>query len=91
MQYVICYDIADDGRRNRLASTLLDFGQRVQESVFIANLDEELASHMLERVTKVIDGHWDRVHVFALCQTCCSRTTIMGTAEIVSDQEFYII
>ena len=43
MQYVICYDIADDGRRGRVASTLLDFGTRVEESVFVAQLDEELA------------------------------------------------
>ncbi len=57
MQYIICYDIADDGRRNRLASALLDFGARVQESVFTATLDEELAQRMLERIAKTIDGY----------------------------------
>ena len=91
MQYVVCYDIADDARRNRLASTLLDFGQRVQESVFMANLDEELAGHMLERISKTMDGHWDRVHVFPLCQSCSPHIVVMGTAETISDQDFYII
>ena len=52
MQYVICYDIADDRRRNRVATALLDFGQRVQESVFVAHLDEELAARMKERVER---------------------------------------
>jgi CRISPR-associated protein Cas2 len=91
MQYVVCYDIADDGRRNRLASTLLDFGQRVQESVFMANLDEELAAHMLERISKTMDGHWDRVHVFPLCQSCSPKIVVMGTAETIRDQDYYII
>jgi len=91
MQYVVCYDIADDGRRNRLACTLLDFGQRVQESVFMANLDEELARRMLERIGKDIDSHWDRVHVFPLCQSCNPHIVVMGTAEKISDQDFYII
>lgn len=91
MQYVICYDIADDGRRNRLASALLDFGVRVQESVFTANLDQELAARMLERIGKTVDEHWDRIHVFQLCQSCSPRTLLMGTAEIIEDHEFYII
>ena len=91
VQYVICYDIADDGRRNRLASALLDFGVRIQESVFTANLDEELGARMLERIGKTIDGHGDRIHVFQLCQSCGPRTVVMGTAEIIADQEFYVI
>ena len=91
MQYVVCYDIADDGRRNRLASALLDFGARIQESVFTANLDEQLAVRMLERIKKTIDEHWDRVHVFQLCQGCSPRALVMGTAEIVVEHDFYVI
>jgi CRISPR/Cas system-associated endoribonuclease Cas2 len=56
LQYVICYDIADDRRRNRIATALLDFGQRVQESVFVAHLDEELAARMKERVERLVDA-----------------------------------
>jgi CRISPR-associated protein Cas2 len=91
MQYIVCYDIADDARRNRLAATLLDFGQRVQESVFMANLDDELAERMMERIGKSIDNHWDRVHIFSLCRSCSPRVIVMGTAETVADQDFYII
>ncbi len=64
------HKLETDGRRNRLASALLDFGARIQESVFTANLDEQLAVRMLERIKKTIDEHWDRVHVFQLCQGC---------------------
>ena len=70
MEYVVCYDLSDDRRRDRLAKALLDYGERVQESVFVAHLDEELYGRMLERIAKVIDEVEDRVHVFGLCGAC---------------------
>jgi CRISPR-associated protein Cas2 len=91
MQYVVCYDIADDRRRDRVAAALLDFGTRVQESVFVANLDDELAGRMAARVRKLVDEHFDRVHIFALCAACSGKTRVMGTAEVVKDREFYVI
>ena len=66
MEYVVCYDIADDRRRARVASALLDYGKRVQESVFMAHLDEELHGRMVERVKRLIDEAEDRVHVFGV-------------------------
>ncbi len=91
MQYIVCYDIADDARRSRLASALLDFGPRAQESVFIAHLDDQLYQRMMKRIEAVIRADQDRVHVFALCAACGARTKVFGTAEIVQDKEFYIL
>ncbi len=91
MQYVVCYDIADDRRRDRMARALLDYGPRAQESVFVANLDNELAGGMVERVTKLADVRFDRVHIFELCAACSAKTRVVGTAEVVEDRDFYII
>lgn len=91
MQYVVCYDVADDARRSRLVSALLDFGARIEESVFTADLDEELAGRMLARIEKAIDPMMDRVHVFELCEACRARTHVIGTAELAIDREFYVI
>lgn len=91
MQYVICYDIADDARRSRVASSLLNFGTRIQESVFVANLDDELAERMRERLSKLVSEAEDRIHVFRLCSACESKTWVMGQGELVQDREFYII
>ena len=46
MLYIVCYDIADERRRTRVAGTLLDYGRRLEESVFAVNLDEELTIGM---------------------------------------------
>ncbi|AEM74224.1 CRISPR-associated endonuclease Cas2 [Caldicellulosiruptor acetigenus] len=34
LMYVVCYDIVDDRRRNKIANVLKSFGNRVQYSVF---------------------------------------------------------
>jgi len=91
MQYVVCYDIADDRRRDRIASALLDYGPRAQESVFVANLDEELAAKMVARLKRLVDEQWDRVHIFELCGGCVGKTRVMGTAEKVEERAFYVL
>ena len=55
MLYIVCYDIADERRRMRVAETLLDFGRRLEESVFAVNLDEELTMRMKARLQREIE------------------------------------
>ena len=54
-------------------------------------MDERLAMRMLERIEKTIDEHWDRVHVFQLCQSCSPRALVMGTAEMAVEHDFYVV
>ncbi len=91
MEYVICYDLTDDRRRDRLSKALLDYGKRIQHSVFLAHLDEELLERMMVRVRGLIEESEDRVHVFPLCGTCEGKVMALGTAELPKDAEFYII
>jgi len=91
MQYVICYDINDDRRRSRLSSLLLDFGTRVQESVFVAHLDDELFARLRERLSSVIDDDWDKLHVFALCSACEAKAWTLGQGQVITDPPWYIV
>ena len=92
MRYIVCYDITDDRRREHLSTILLDFGRRIQESVFVADLDDELAGKMRERVEKVLDVAFDRLHIFPLCRACSGRAVSLGAAaELPKDQEFYVL
>lgn len=91
MQYVICYDIADDARRSRIANLLLDFGARVQESVFVAHLDHELAERMRERLNSTMDMNFDRVNVYELCEACAKREWVIGQAKVVQEPAWYVI
>ena len=91
MQYVVCYDIADDARRSRIANALLDFGSRVQESVFVAHLDAELAARMRRRLGALVDEELDKVNIFELCEACGKRESVLGKAEVPEDREWYVI
>ena len=55
MRYIVCYDISDDRRRQQLADLMLDYGSRVEESVFECTLEAQLAAGMTERIRKVVD------------------------------------
>ncbi len=92
MRYLVCYDITDDRRREHLAGILLDFGHRIQESVFVADLDDELAGRMRNRVKEVLDFTTDRVHIFVLCANCTLKAESLGaTATMPRDEDFYIL
>ena len=70
---------------------LLDFGSRVQESVFVAHLDEDLAARMREQLTRLVDPDRDCVHVFEICAACEKRVWTLGTAEVVRDPDWYVV
>ena len=91
MRYVICYDISDDKRRHHLVEALLDFGKRVQESVFVAELDAKLAEMMEDRIGKAIDELTDAVHIFKLCEGCAGRVRLFGQGRLTSDEDYYVL
>jgi CRISPR-associated protein Cas2 len=91
MRYLVCYDIADDRRRQRISDVLLDYGTRVQESVFECMLTASLAEQMRARLENTIDVEVDSVLAFALCDTCATRIVNLGVAPRVEDPEFYIV
>jgi CRISPR-associated protein Cas2 len=91
MLYVVCYDISDDKTRNQMSERLLDFGARIQESVFECVLDGECHERMLERLDRVPIAQTDRVRVYRLCQTCVETVRIYGPGEVTRDPDFYLV
>jgi CRISPR-associated protein Cas2 len=91
MRYLVCYDIADDRRRQHVSELLLDFGSRVQESVFECLIDAPLAEQMQERLRKAIETDSDSVFIFPLCDACMARSSNLGLARQAADPEVYIV
>lgn len=91
MRFIVCYDISDDRRRARIATALLDFGSRVQESVFVATLDEELKGRMFARLGKLVDQAQDSIFVFALCGACEEKLQVLGIGGLPGDQPYYVL
>lgn len=89
-RYLVCYDIADDARRDRVAATLLDYGNRIQESVFWLDIDEELAERMTRRVRKYI-AEEDSLWVVPLCGACAGKVLTAGKQAVPVLPDFYIL
>lgn len=91
MDYLISYDIADDQRRQRMANALLDYGRRVQESVFWAELDERLLGRLCERIRSILSEFEDNVLLIPVCGHCRKGVVELGRAEFPEVQDFYIL
>ncbi len=83
MRYVIAYDITDNARRARAAKLLESIGERVQGSVFEADLDDKALARLQQRLAKVIDAETDGVRLYRLCAECAREVRIVGQSRVV--------
>ena len=90
MFYVVSYDIPDDNRRNAVAKTLLDFGSRVQYSVFECIMDDDSHQELMNRLAMIVVEE-DKIRVYDLCGKCEGRIAILGCGEVTKDKEVYIL
>jgi len=90
MFYVVSYDIPDDNRRNAVAKTLLDFGSRVQYSVFECIMDDDSHQELMNRLAMIVVEE-DKIRVYALCAKCEGRIAVLGCGEVTKDKEVYIL
>ena len=79
-RYLICYDVPDDRRRDRIARHLDAFGDRVQYSVFEARLGPDLLVEMRLGLEELLDPDEDRVAVYPLCAACAAKVLRLGRA-----------
>jgi CRISPR-associated protein Cas2 len=77
---IAAYDITDDGRRSRLAALLQAFGDRIQKSVFVLQIDHAGMDEVRERARDIIDFDDDSLYLFAQCGTCWERVECHGQA-----------
>ena len=90
MFYIVSYDIPDDRKRNRVAKVMLDFGTRVQYSVFECNMDNSNLEKMTKRLKKVVSDE-DSIRIYALCAKCKGVVKIFGRGKLTNDEKIYIL
>ncbi|MHC1588001.1 MAG: CRISPR-associated endonuclease Cas2 [Candidatus Syntropharchaeia archaeon] len=88
---MVSYDIIDDRKRAKLAEVVLDYGKRVQKSVFECHVSEREFLEMKERIEKIIDMEVDSVRYYFLCQRCIGQIQISGSGTIVEEEDTIIV
>ena len=91
MLYIVCYDIIDDGVRQRLSNRMLGFGTRIQDSVFECLLDEELYGRLLQEIEGLPLDKKDRIRAYKVCARCVEAVQIYGPGEVTTEPEFYVV
>lgn len=65
-RYLVCYDIADEGRLTRVHRYLKGIGLPVQYSVFLCSFSWPELQEVLSRLRDLIDSTADDVRVYPL-------------------------
>ncbi len=92
MRYLVTYDIADDGRRDDVATLLSGYGPRVQLSVFECDLRSRLeAADLRRRIRELVDPVEDQVRLYPLDDRAVKATAVIGARTIEERQDFWII
>lgn len=92
LRNVICYDIADDGRRDDVATLLSGYGPRVQLSVFECELRSRAEFLvLLQKLRSLIDPIEDQVRVYPLDAAASRAAIVVGARTLEERQDFWII
>lgn len=89
--WVIAYDIADNGRRSRLAKMLGGYGERIQFSVLQCRMNENEVAALRQRALAVGEEECDRIRWYPLCAPCYDCATAQGKGEIREEDGFSIV
>jgi len=91
MNMIVAYDIADPRRLSRIAKVMLDYGVRVQKSIFELTVTASAFREMKARVEKIIIAEEDGVKYFPLCEKCAGTVEIIGQGQFTDpDREYYV-
>lgn len=90
MFIVVCYDIADERRRNRVGKILEGFGQRVQRSVFECDLSPSHLEKLKKRLARVIASE-DSLRYYYLCGQCLPRVEVVNGPAVAKAQLYFIV
>ncbi|MEB3830938.1 CRISPR-associated endonuclease Cas2 [Phormidium sp. CCY1219] len=89
--WLVCYDLRDNKRRNKLAKLMEQRCQRVQYSVFECPLEEETLGFLMEnRWLKVLDLSQDSLRAYPLNQTAKKQAKIYGSPPLCEPPDYLI-
>ncbi len=90
MLAMICYDIADNRRRNKVARLLEGWGERVQESVFECHITALQQLRIMSEIAILIDAEQDKVRYYALCGKDRGKLQVLGNGSHTQDIAYWL-
>ena len=92
MLWIVCYDVRNNKRRQKLVKLLEQRCQRVQYSVFECPLAEkELKSLLENRWLKTLDLREDNLRIYPLDETAKKRAQVFGSPPPYEPPDYVIL
>ncbi len=83
--FIISYDIVKDHKRTQVSKILLNYGSRVQKSVFECVITEKQYLELREKVEKKLDFDTDSVRYYRICKKCLAAVEVTGWGTVTED------
>jgi CRISPR-associated protein Cas2 len=87
MRLIVSYDIVDNKRRTKLAKRLLNFGARVQYSVFECDLDAKQLAKLKEQALPCLNLEEDSLRIYPLCENCVENIQSFGVKKGFEEED----
>lgn len=87
---MIAYDISDDKHRRMAHAALMDYGERVQFSVFECELTKSEFIRLRALLKEVIDSE-DSLRWYPLCQWCALEIAWQGAGQVKQADKFFLV
>lgn len=81
--YLVCFDIEDDGIRRRLGRILLEYGERVQRSVFEVALRSDAEYLRLRQRLEQAAGDETDIRFYCLCAKCRENSNTLTEGQVM--------
>lgn len=88
--WLICYDISDNSRRYFVDKELQGYGERVQWSAFECVVSANQFKALYKALENIITDE-DKINYYPLCHWCKDKRQGQGQAQIIRNQQFYVI
>ena len=90
--YLVCYDVADDDRRQAVSELLSGYGPRVQYSVFeVAVPSPHAFNELRKELEEVVDEEEDQVRVYPLRIPDLDKVMVLGERRLEEREDFWIV
>ena len=77
---MISYDISSDRLRRKTANELLNYGKRVQYSVFECRLTRDRYKELYKKLKKLVTDQENSVRIYSLCESCADKLVTIGAS-----------
>ncbi len=84
--YLICYDITEPRRLQRVYNHLRGYGRHIQYSVFLCKLDRSALEEIKARLEELIDPTTDDVRIYTLPEDL--KVAVLGRGDRVPEGVF---